>query len=237
MKTTHVLLALGLFPALAFSQTDAPAPEHIRPGDTVSFSLQNYAQEAPGTAPVLQARVANGSYRIESDSGEERVLDYGKGVRLYQGRDQALVAYTGKEGQRIDLPANSVKHWMPQEELKAGMKWSFTTLDQVRASNASEHICDLDGAYKATASDGTRELKINGQSQSVKVVIVDIEGRINLRGCEGSAQRVVEHYAYSKELGLVLEQDTLRQDPFGKMLGTSGNRLMKVTSLTTTKAL
>lgn len=237
MKNLSVLLALGLFPAFAFSQTEPAALDHIKAGDKVAFSVQTYTQEVAGTAPVLQPRRAAGSYLVESDSGAERVLDYGKGNRLFQSGDQALIAYTGKEGQRIDLPPKSVRHWMPREELKAGMKWSFSALDQSQAINASEHTCDFDGAYKATASDGTHELKINGQTQTVKVVIVSIEGNINLRGCEGTAQRITEHYAYSKELDLVLEQEMLRVDPFGKMLGTTSNRLMKVTGLTTTKAL
>lgn len=233
MKKTLFAGAVCLLSVSALAETEAPSLAPVKAGDKVSLSVQQYEQKAAFTPPALQEKISSTSYTIVAGKGDESARKYSNGVSEVLARDQAIIAIITAAGERKDLRPSAVKHWMPASELKGGMKWAFTSLNEVPASNASEHMCQLDGRYDARASDAERDLKINGTLTHLKVTVIDIEGRINLRTCEGSALRSKERYVYSKDLNLVLEHDLLQQDAFGAMLGTTSNRQIKVSALTT----
>ncbi|MDQ7988943.1 MAG: hypothetical protein REI09_04840 [Candidatus Dactylopiibacterium sp.] len=232
MKIGVTALLLGLLSSALFAQSAPTAPARIKAGDKVRVSVQTYAQEDAFSPPALRDKRLAATYLVESDDGTERVLKYANDNRDVYDKRAALVAVI-RNGVRKDLAPAGIKHWKPAGELAPGMKWSFTTLESSPATNAPEHICDFDGAYQASSSGGVRVVNIDGKPARLTVVVVDVEGRLNWRGCDGSALRVKERYVYSADLDLLLERDTLHQDPFGKMLGGSGNLMMKVTAVTT----
>lgn len=236
MKITITAFLLSLLSASALADTEATVLKRIKAGDKIGISVQSYTQAEIFLPPQLQEKRLTGTYLVESETGEERVLKFANGNRDIYDKNQALIAVIRK-GERKDLAKAAVRHWMPKGELTAGMKWSFEAMESSPASNAPEHICDFDGAYKASASDSMRELTINDKPVSIKVVVVDIDGHVNLRTCEGTATHLKERYVYSKDLDLVLEHEILRLDPFGKMLGGTANNLMKVNTVTTSATL
>ncbi|GAB2898031.1 hypothetical protein GCM10027046_29700 [Uliginosibacterium flavum] len=233
MKIAITCAALCLLSASASAELDSTAPNRIKVGDKINLTVQRYEQESPSEPSILQEKKSSASYSIDSDTGEERSVKYSNGAIEVFNKKLAFIASVSKNGERKDLKPSAIKNWMPTSDLKAGMKWTFETLWEAEASNAARHMCQFDGGYKARSSDSERDLTIDGKLVHLNVTVVDIEGNISLRTCEGDAWRVQERYVYSKDLDLIIEHNILQKDPFGKMLGGASNRLLKVSAITT----
>lgn len=234
MKLITPAIVLSLLCANAFAADAAPAIGAIKHGDRITQAVQKYTQEAPSAAPVLEEKISSSTYTVESGAGDELLLRYKSGSAEVFGKDLALIARINKEGERKDIESDTVKHWMPKTELKPGMKWSFENQYEVDSSS-STRTCKYYGEYDAVSSAGEREQKINGTTVKLPVIVVDIRGRVNVQICRNATgSNVEERYVYSKDLNLVLEHSTLRQDAYGKLLGNT-NRLLKVTAISTDK--
>lgn len=206
----------------------------VKTGDRITLQRTPYVQlETRGEITLSKTPGKPFVANVDSDSAEGRTLRYGK-VFLTYDVGHALVAWTNAEGVRKDFDPETVLHWMPQAELKPGMKWDIAFEYKVKDDLGG--TCSLGERYKAHSEAVSRDILINKKPMHIDAIEVTLEGRIrSVSACQmpQGELEVVKKYVYSKELNLVLESSTLKHNDFSTMIGGSQNYFEVVKAIST----
>ncbi len=231
MKYLASAIVLSLLDSHALAAGDANTLRPLKGGDKLTRALQKYVQDTPDAKPTLDEKISSSTYSVESEAGNERILRSKSGSAEVYGKDLALIATINKDGERKEIEADKVKHWMPKTELAPGMKWSFSERHEQVASNSTK-MCQWFGEYDAVSSAAEHDQKINGKVVRLPVIVIEVRGQTFIRNCNGTGSERQERYVYSKDLDLVLEHSEIIRSSFGALLSSSRQQTIASISLT-----
>lgn len=204
----------------------------VKAGDEIVFQRRDFVQPDPTVPAVLEEKVKSDTMKIIQEADGTRGFEASNGRTEIYDQKYTLVRLVKKNGEQIEVDPAQTIHWMPEGELKPGMKWKFKNEWTTKTSGGRD--CYHTETFTAVSKAVTQDLSIAGTPVHVDAVEVTLNGEQSSRSgksdCAGNGLLTAKTIVYSKDLDLVLVNSSLVHDEFNKMRGNS-NRMNVVTSI------